>query len=184
MNLHIVSFFCCSVFLDWHFLIYFKQIGTFFRNGSMVVVVVAIGGVVIGGVVIGGGDGDRDFVEYLLVSMYNLQLIKMRTKPNVAKNAPSHNPKFISSNMVVVIVDLLLVVYFSFYVCYFWFFNASFLLFKQIALFVMYCFESVCSLICFLKTLFSLVNSICTWMWKLQTKNRFTLKVQFEFSVN
>lgn len=46
---------------------------------------------------------------YLLVSMYILQLIKMRTKPNVAKNAPSHKLKFISSNMVVVIVDLLLV---------------------------------------------------------------------------
>lgn len=40
---------------------------------------------------------------YLLASMYNLQLIRMRTKPNVAKNAPSHRPKFISSNMVSVI---------------------------------------------------------------------------------
>lgn len=47
---------------------------------------------------------------YLLASMYNLQLIRMRIKPNVAKNAPSHRPKFISSNMVSVIFvdDLLL----------------------------------------------------------------------------
>lgn len=46
--------------------------------------------------------------------MYILQLIKMRMKPNVAKNAPSHKPKFIPSNMVSVIVDLLLSVIFFF----------------------------------------------------------------------
>lgn len=53
---------------------------------------------------------------YLLASMYNLQLIRMRIKPNVAKNAPSHRPKFISSNMVSVIFadDLLLPPSFSF----------------------------------------------------------------------
>lgn len=48
-------------------------------------------------------------LKYLLASMYILQLIKTRTKPNVAKNAPNHKPKFISSNIVMsVIVDLLL----------------------------------------------------------------------------
>lgn len=53
-----------------------------------------------------------DSLRYLLASMYSLQLIKMRTKPNVAKNAPNHKPKFISSNMVSVIVDLLFFVFF------------------------------------------------------------------------
>lgn len=64
--------------------------------------------------------------------MYILQLIKMRMKPNVAKNAPSHKLKLISSNIASVIVDLLLqleLFIFVFILCVYFFLFFSSLLF-------------------------------------------------------